>query len=358
MLIAVLFMLSALNESRGETPDMQTRSFQFSHNGLTLDGLLDMPADGDASAIIVLVPGSGRSNVHTRTWNLALRQSLTGLGIGVYAYDKPGVGNSEGTFNSSQSVADSAEEVVAAVSALKDANLPGSDRIGFWGLSRAGWIIPLAMAGSPSENSFWISVSGATHLDNLAYLMAENWRILGYDQDKIDALVAEFIEGFTIQRTGGSYEEYYAAASNLITDPFHIRVRGDYTRERFENYQRFLLDNPPVIDAETGLLVHVPDFEETLNAIDAPVLALFGERDSQVDWRATRALYEKTLGRGGDLSITTFPQCNHFMRTCQTCGFGRIPDIEIEAGFGKVCPGYFDAIESWLIEKGFSRRAK
>jgi hypothetical protein len=41
----------------------------------------------------------------------------------------------------------------------------------------------------------------------------------------------------------------------------------------------------------------VPNFEQIMLKVQGPVLAIFGENDSQVNWRQTKTLYERTIGK-------------------------------------------------------------
>jgi hypothetical protein len=97
-------------------------------------------------------------------------------------------------------------------------------------------------------------------------------------------------------------------------------------------------------------MIYVPGFRQILKAIRCPVLALFGEKDSVVDWRSTMALYRETIGSGvdADLTIRTFPSCNHNMLQCRT---GGIREDRETTGPRRPCDGYQDAILTWLKEK-------
>ena len=105
------------------------------------------------------------------------------------------------------------------------------------------------------------------------------------------------------------------------------------------------------MDKETGLLVYVPGLDTILGNINCPVLALFGERDTQVDWRKTRDLYSKTIGTnpGASLTIRTFPDCNHNMLKCRTGGYREELDTI------QPCDGYYDAMLGWLKERKLGR---
>jgi len=92
----------------------------------------------------------------------------------------------------------------------------------------------------------------------------------------------------------------------------------------------------------------VPGFADLLRGLDAEVLALFGERDRNVDWRKTRALYQATIGRnpGASLTVRTFPDANHNLHRAATGGLG-----EMEAMTERVpSDGYYEVQVEWLRE--------
>jgi len=97
-------------------------------------------------------------------------------------------------------------------------------------------------------------------------------------------------------------------------------------------------------------MIYVPGFRQILKTIRCPVLALFGERDSVVDWRSTMALYMETIGSGvgADLAVKTFPSCNHNMLQCRTCG---VREDRETNGPRQPCAGYLDAIITWIKER-------
>ena len=59
------------------------------------------------------------------------------------------------------------------------------------------------------------------------------------------------------------------------------------------------------IELETGMQLNIQDFDALLANLDIDVLTLFGEKDLNVDWRKTRALYDAIL------TVKTFPDGNH-----------------------------------------------
>ena len=88
-------------------------------------------------------------------------------GLTVCFWDKMGCGNSDGELNAQQPVENSANEVIAAIQEIKRLKISGPERIGLWGISRAGWIIPLINEQFPID--FWIPVSETDDKENFGY---------------------------------------------------------------------------------------------------------------------------------------------------------------------------------------------
>ncbi|MEL7339188.1 MAG: alpha/beta hydrolase, partial [Bacteroidota bacterium] len=103
------------------------------------------------------------------------------------------------------------------------------------------------------------------------------------------------------------------------------------------------------LDEESNLWVYIPDFDSILMQLQCPVLAIFGENDSQVDWRQTKALYEQSLGQqiGASLTTWTFANCNHNLQKCVSCAYRE----DLSALQWQACDGYYEAMAEWLREK-------
>jgi len=111
-------------------------------NGVKLEGTIY--SSEKPYAAIVFVHGSGMQKR-----NLSIAKQFANQGIAAFVYDKRGVGNSGGKYESEHSVSEfnlkllatdskSAINLIAKDSRFK--NIP----IGLTGISQAGWIIPVA----------------------------------------------------------------------------------------------------------------------------------------------------------------------------------------------------------------------
>ncbi|MEM6804850.1 MAG: alpha/beta hydrolase [Bacteroidota bacterium] len=320
--------------------------FDFEFEGVLLNGVLNLPEAQEPKGIVLLVHGSGETNAVAQEWYLDIRKTFVKAGYGMYMWDKMGCGKSEGTFNYNQSVHNSASEAIAAINTLKEKKIPGSDHIGLYGGSRASWINPIVIS-QYKDIKFWISVSGVDDKENFGYLLEQNLRIDGVAEDSIKLFVEEWKAAVKIHHAGGSFESAQHATSNLRKNAFWRRFNGSpMTEEDYYNYQKTFMKEE--LDEETGLQVVVKDFESILTNINCPVLALFGERDMNVDWKKTKALYEKTLAQHTDLAIKSFPNCNHNILTCETGGFYEFQDNDLAY---KRCNGFLEAINEWLNER-------
>ena len=208
------------------------------------------------------------------------------------------------------------------------------------------WISPLIIDQYQNIN-FWVIISGVDDKENFEYLLQQNLRIEGLPQDSIDLITDEWLLSIKLCKEGVSYEDYLAETPNLQKNKFMNRfMNGGVTEEGYYDYlpQAKELN----LDPDSGLPVYIDDFEGMLSKVNVPTLAIFGEKDMNVDWRKTKRLYEATLGKNTDLTIRTFPDANHNMYKCVTGGFYEFQDDNLPW----VRPeGFLESIRDWLQEK-------
>ncbi|MTI20189.1 hypothetical protein E1176_04080 [Fulvivirga sp. RKSG066] len=315
-------------------------------------GLIEKPGNQTSQAIIIIIPGYGETNFVEGHWYSQLRSKLLTYGLTVIFWDKMGCGNSEGEFDIQQPVENSADEAMAAIRKIQELQIPGYEKIGFWGVSRAGWIVPLINLQFPM--AFWISISGTDDKENFGYLLKSNLTIVGKPKEEVERLYQAWVLGHKIESLQGNYEDLIKATEPLRQDST-CRALFGYSllpKDKEEEYKNEYLQKQKLnirkghFDEESGLWAYIDDFDQTLQKINCPVLALFGEKDSQVDWRKTKKLYESTIGINpkADLTSKVFEDCNHDMRTCITCRWGE----DLSALNWQYCDGYFETMEVWL----------
>jgi pimeloyl-ACP methyl ester carboxylesterase len=124
----------------------KSESVRFPSRDATLAGDIHLPA-GEPIGGLVLVHGSGRE---PRMTDLA--RIFASDGFAVLTYDKRGVGESGGDFEQTYNISwDNlhllAADADAAVATLAAHPALDGKPIGLFGISQAGWIIPIAAAG-------------------------------------------------------------------------------------------------------------------------------------------------------------------------------------------------------------------
>ena len=336
-----------------ESQFIDSITFEFEYNQKTLRGLIEKPNSIDPQALILIIPGYGATNfVHGGSYS-TLRRHFVEAGLTVVVWDKMGCGDSEGTFDANQPVESSAEEALAAIAKLKEMDVPGSEKIGLWGVSRGGWICPLLIQQYPIK--FWISVSGVDDKENFGYLLRSNLIIHGRSEEEADRLHKAWLAGHKAFSTKGSLESYLEAIKPLREDKMCQELFGynpggeitDEDRESFRQEQKTFTSKGS-FDEESGLWAYIEDFDQLISAIQCPVLALFGANDSQVDWRKTKRLYEHSLGQnqGNRLTTKVFENCNHNIQKCITCAWKE----DLSSLQWQTCDGYYETMKDWLLK--------
>ncbi len=345
MLTGIFFLIGVLT-TQIALGQKKTDKFEFQFENKTLRGLIESPLGVEASAILIIIPGSGKTDFVNGNWYSELRDKFVQAGLTVCLWDKMGCGDSEGEFDNQQAVDNSAQEAIAAIEELKRLNVGGSDKIGLWGISRAGWICPLIINQYPIE--FWISVSGTDDLDSYRYLLESNWRLQGNSDSTTQVLLNEWDFCLrTLTTENIDYDSLITNTKNLYNNSFYNSLGGTLpSKSEFDEYLEYYRNSGFVFDSITGLQIMVEDFPETLRKVNCPVLAIFGENDTQVDWKKTKALYQTTMGVNPDsiLTIKTLKNCNHNIQKCDTGGFGE----DLKKYNWSACDNYYLTMTDWL----------
>ena len=157
--IALTFSLIAGSIGAGRP---QTGRVTFQNGEVKLAGNLWLPAGEGPFPAIVLVHGAGE---YTSQDYKYLGFFFVNHGFATLIYDKRGVGESGGSYsrvgveNGEAVLEDLAGDALAGVEFLKSNNQIDPHRIGFFGISQAGWITPLA-ASKSLDVAFIVLYSG------------------------------------------------------------------------------------------------------------------------------------------------------------------------------------------------------
>ncbi|MEM9304199.1 MAG: alpha/beta hydrolase [Pseudomonadota bacterium] len=321
--------------------DADKQRFQFSYQSLTYTGEI-LYSRSEAKATVVLIPGHGTTDLVEGDQFKALREFLLDQSYNVAYWDKAGCGLSEGEYDHFQSIPSSAAEAIEALKVLEAAE-PDPGKLGFWSISRGGWIVPKIFE-SYDDLAFWISVSGTSELDNSRYMLEANLKAEGRTQQQIELLMGEWDDYQRILVRGGSLEEFNAATGNLMLDPYFNSNDFRMTEDGLRNIQSFYRTSDLDFDEASNLAIMYADLPSALKAMDVPVLSLLGRLDTQIDWQATGLLYAEAAKAGAmQLSQIYLDNCNHVMQQSQTGGVNEVLPTDVAP-----CEGYYEGMASWL----------
>ncbi len=140
---------------------VRQQEVRFRSGGTELSGTLTLPPGPGLFPAAAYVSGSGET---LREEAQFLGGYLVSRGIAVLGYDKRGVGQSRGAFPgtlaSNEALSIYANDAGAAARFLAAQPDIDRSRVGFFGLSQGGWIIPLAASRAPATVS-WALLQGA-----------------------------------------------------------------------------------------------------------------------------------------------------------------------------------------------------
>jgi uncharacterized protein len=317
-----------------------------SPDGEHLAGTLHVPARGGPHPAAVLVAGSGpqdRDGSHAGHRPFAvLADHLARQGIAVLRYDQRGVGASTGDFAAAtpQSFAADAAAAWAFLAAQ-----PGIDtaRVGFIGHSEGGMIAPLAVRQHALLPAFVVLLAApGLPIRDVALAQAQTIaRAEGAPERWVAAhalRVADILDLYDLERDDASL----AAAIRSIIEPAFLDSPLSMGQQRAH------------VDAIVSAYLspwsraafrHDP--AAVLRSISAPVLALGGSLDTQVDTPAnldaiTNALRDAGIPR---FTVETMPGLNHFFQSARTGAPSEYGSID-----ETFAPAALLRISSWIHE--------
>jgi pimeloyl-ACP methyl ester carboxylesterase len=287
--------------------EMETESIQplveeirFESGSFELVGDLRVPAGDGPFPAIIMVHGDGPASRHGAVNFSRTIEVFQDNGYAVFSWDKPGTGESTGKFSEGHTLTERAAILVDSVKVLVEHPNIDASRIGLWGISQAGWVMPLALEIT-DDVAFMIVISGGA-------------------EDSIEQMVYRF--GQMVLSAGGSKEH-----ANLVEQYGSQALKAtNYTD--YSVAMEMLLKIPNV-ESRIGIALNIAEENEWVpwpRDIDAffdpmgvienttiPVLIMFGEFDRDVDPVQGAEAYEAALQKAGndDYQIEVIPATGH-----------------------------------------------
>lgn len=303
-------------------------------------GDLILPAEAKGAPIIVFVWGAGPAGREKIRRPSPLLTVMLEAGFGVFIEDKPGTGASTGEFTPGRLLSERAGILTAEIAYLRTSSDAGPSAVGVYGSSQAGYVVGLALDGG-AKLDFLVAVScpAMSSDEQSAYLVEQQLLCAGYAKDE-SAMARRF---FVQRHRAQSYSEYLEAALFLDSIPV---VQEDLGWAGIVPEKDFV---PPGPDSEDFY-----DPSQAIAGLRVPVIALFGEKDTQVDPRQGAEVYSGVVRSfGSALSrVVTLPGVDHNMRVSKTGCLKEQRERYGQPGGTDYAPEFLESIEKWLVELG------
>lgn len=249
-----------------------------------LSGVVTIPKNKKAKGIIIFVHGDGAQNATQNGGYKPLMERFAKQGFISVSWDKPGVGHSTGNWLN-QSMTDRALEVSKVIDWAQKKYPTASKKIGLWGASQAGWVIPKVMINNPIVD-FSILVGPAI-----------NWKRQGmYDTE------------WRLRDKGASKTKIDEEKENFISDAILIEKN-----ETYANYKKN--GGKETLSADRYLFIKrnmESDATSELLKIKNPIYLVLAEHDKNVDSQETKKIYQTSVNNK-KLQIKTIPDTEHMM---------------------------------------------
>jgi dipeptidyl aminopeptidase/acylaminoacyl peptidase len=304
---------------------------RFESGHFKIVGDLHIPNPEKKQPAIIFVHGDGLARRNPSGSPNRIMRSFLDIGFACFFYDKPGYGESTGEFTKGKLFEERASILVDGVNVLKKHPAINPEQIGLRGISQAGYVMPKAITMT-KDIAFMIAIScpAMDSFDQSAYLVEKQFLCEGYDEEE-----AKKARTYYRQRARAkTYKEYLEAAEYLDQNPFirSIKWGGIKSEDRFSplppSHQAFF--NPISL----------------VEKITIPVLAIFGEKDTQIDPFQGAAAYEKALKKAGNrfYRVELFPEADHIIILSKT---GCLKE-QRERSRSIYAPGYIELMQTWL----------
>ena len=315
----------------------QTEELTLETGGFTVAGDLIHPRTGGKHPVLIVVPGDGpftRAQGLRFLKSIGLFDDLMSKGFAVFMDDKPGSGASTGVLSEDRLFHERAEILSRWVERLQEHPAVDGRHIGFYGVSQAGYVMPLAIAESP-DVAFMIAVScpAEDSVSQFAYLVEQQAMCEGYPE----AEARQVSQAFIRRETARSYADYREAAERVAANPVASeQAGGDILPE--EQFQPANLESEDFFNP-IGILEKAP----------IPVLALFGAKDTQVDPIQGAEAYSKALAIAGNShsQVKVIPGVDHIL-SLATTGCEKELMAKLQARTAAYTPEYLASISDWL----------
>ena len=337
----------------GEGASFRREEVVFSNGDIVLAGELTLPEGDGPHAAVVLISGSGDqdrdSDIGGFRLFAVLADHLAGAGVASLRFDDRGVGGSTGD-GLQATLQDRAGDVEAAVDVLRSRDDIDAGNVGLVGHSEGGIVAPVV--ADRTDGVAFVALLAAPAVPAGEILAAQQLELF----EESGATAEEFEQFRALQQlvfraiaTGQGWDEVEASIRILVQQQFE--ALPEQTREAIPD-EDALVDS---IVAEELATWHSPWFESFLEhdprpaiaALDVPVIALYGELDTQVTAAANSTAMSEAITESSvpTHTIATIFSTNHLFQEAVTGSVNEYARLKRE-----FAPDFLAILTEWLTD--------
>lgn len=346
---------TVLNRPQHPSPPFQYLveevKFKNHKHNIELAGTLTLPSSTGKYPAVVLISGSGPQDrdqtfMGHKTF-LVIADFLTQQGIAVLRFDDRGVGLSSGDFATATS-ADFAQDVSAAVDFLSSHNNIAKNSIGLIGHSEGGLIAPIAASKDP-DVAFIALLAGPGQTGNEIAI----WQVKTFLQ----------ANGLSLEAAEAGSEITRALNTTVVNNSNKDNLESELLRTYDTKWQALPEGIKSEIKAIGGgklskariqvlssnwtkyFLLHDPI--NFLSKLDIPVLAIHGDKDTQMDMELNLSKIRHALNsRAHPLNkIEGISGANHLFQRAKSGLMSEYSQIE-----ETMSPAVLEMLSNWVLD--------
>jgi fermentation-respiration switch protein FrsA (DUF1100 family) len=308
----------------------------FDSGPFRIVGDLKLPPGPGPHPAVVFVHGDGPNSRTSGGTYIPIMERMLRAGYATLAWDKPGTGASSGVIDRSRMIEQRAGIVLDALAVLAERTEIDPDRIGLWGISQAGYVMPRVLEQGANV-AFMIAVScpGEPGYRQGCYLVRSLAVCLGIPA----AEAADIQRRLAAAEMAPTYEEYVRAKEPIAH--YTVLEQSDFVRMRVASAEEW---HPPRLGGGSYF-----DPMPVIAGARIPVLAFFGEKDTQADPIQGERAYRQALEQAGcpNSRVLLIPGVDHNLIISQT-GCLSERRQRSPSGWRNYPPEYLDTLEAWL----------
>ena len=307
LVIVLLLPACARQPQPGRVEEITFQSGEFK-----VVGDLRLPAGSGPFPVVLFVHGSGPADRTGQLIYLPIMERILHAGFATFAWDKPGTGESTGNLSDSDPNLrhKRAQILLDAIKLMKARPDIDPTRIGVWGASQAGYVIPIALTQT-KDIAFVICVScpGESGIDQTGYQAMAFGLCKDMPNEKLaerERLLNELDQNRSYNTYAGylAYRKTMAGLAALVPvslDPWPVTPEAAWQANPIENERVW---NPVAV----------------MRQVKIPVLAIYGDKDRQLDPLQAAFAYRKALSEAGNPKnrVEMFPNANHAILASKT----------------------------------------